>query len=112
MNARTYSAEIVKHLSSINGEQMTSVGIGAKFAIGPSASRQMLDLLAEQGLIRVVSGRQRFYYVPTKEMIEAENRLTAPRVDRPLKIDPHRTELYARLAKDRQDMPTKYGDAK
>ncbi len=109
---QSHASDIVEHLASIGGEQVTSAGIGKKFGIGPSASRHMLDALADQGLIRVVSGRQRYYYVPTKEMLAVEEKLATPKVVKPLKLDPYRTELYARIAKDRIDMPTKHGSAK
>lgn len=100
---------IVGFLSDNAGTFYNIAQMAKRFNFGRSAMALELASLAHAGRIRATMAKNRAqaYYVPAQSQLEAEARMVGKlRIDRPLKIDKRRQELYAELSAARNKIPS------
>lgn len=104
--------EIVQYFTSKNGEPITKAVIANRFKVGLASMSYILNEMTAQGQIRAAKGiRHAQYYVPTTAQLAAEASYNTPKPRSTLRIDPHRSELYERLRKERDAYPSVFGEA-
>lgn len=95
---------IVSYLAKNAGTFYNIGQMAKRFGFSKSAMALELATLAQSGRIRatLADNRAQAYYVPPQSQLDAEARMVSKvRVDRPLKINRRRQELYAELAEAR-----------
>jgi len=96
----SFEENILAWLRSRSGDVVVVSQIAKKFKVGQAGMFSMLQEMEKSGRVRRSNAKRATgFYIPSQAQLNAEQRaLEVAKVDRPLKIDKHRTELYAQLA--------------
>lgn len=112
MNNEEMSAAIIKSLTERNGECRAVQSFASSFGVTQTKVGLLLADMEKRGLVSKMNGaRNASYYIKTAAQVEREAAVNKPKdAPKPLKIDKHRSELYAELARARAAIPSLYGD--
>jgi hypothetical protein len=106
-NQTSYEELVLSWLRSKQGDVVLIPALAKKFKVGEASMLTLMNELVASGKVRrSIATRRVGYYVPTEEALATERATEAAKPRQAHKIDKQRTELYARLAAERANIPS------